>query len=150
MLKTWLLFTSFALAGCNIGSKSDPRICNTPAHQSLEQIAQSGNDLSYGAQANRASDCVARNAYRLAGAPGSIAEIANAAVGGCAESFPGVVSAQLASAAKAGIPFIGTNPITGDTVSPEAQLYEEMRLQALYNVAAARAGHCDVERSIGG
>jgi len=112
---------------------------------SLEQMAEAGKDMSYGAQANRVSECIERMAYRLAGAPGSNSEVADAVMGGCTDLFRGVVAAQIAAAQTGGVPFSATSTANGLDTTAEGALFEDMRRLALFSVTQARAGHCDVE-----
>lgn len=97
------------LAGC--GPKQDERICRTPA----EVIS----DTDW-------KGCVHRLAYRLAGAGGSAKVIAEATVGGCADTV------EMAQA-------------TGEPIAPGAPSVAQLAsTQALFRIMQARAGHCDI------
>lgn len=115
-----LLLVGLALAGCSRNG-GDDRICATaPSFMSI-QAAQ-----------DRASSCVHRWAYRLARAPGSNAEIADAVIIGCEDAI------QVQSARRAAEPSSGTTP-----EAEFAAMHARLRRLAVFHVITARAGNCD-------
>lgn len=115
-----LLLIAVALAGCsrNVG---DDRVC-----------AAAPTIMSRESARDRAGSCVHRWAYRLARAPGTNAEIAEAAVTGCLDAIEVQANRRAAE------------PNSGTTAEAEyAAILARQRRLAVFHVITARAGNCE-------
>ena len=132
--KATLLVLALSLSGCNFIDflQEDNRYCVPPKITALLPQSPTKNSIE---QMILAEDCVHRLAYKLARAPGSNREVADAVIGGCRNVILGEASLRFK-----------------ETFSREANGKDEREVyamlrpsyadQALFVVTSARAGKC--------
>lgn len=120
----------FALAGCQSENRT---VCI--AAPTLEDTLKLGSDSE--AWRQKVDACVARWANRIAAAPGSTREIAQASIGACLDAIESRASVTNRELLKDGV----ASDTYEKTVS---DMQREATQKAMFYVAMNRAGHCTV------
>lgn len=121
MVRTAALFTIVLATGC-AKSKANDAACLTPPN-AME---------SAGTLGEKEEGCLHRWAYRLAGAPGSSKDVADAVAAGCEEPTRNI---WLESSR-------GQDTATQDRMRQDIR--DRALGNALFHVTQARAGNCDI------
>lgn len=119
-----------SLAACS--ARENSTICSTP--EQVGEVLKLPHD--YANQITKVDNCIHRWAFRLAGSPGSINEVAQAAIGACRDTFE--VETTL---------FMTENKMPVDQASIdrwEAKFRNDGMDLARFYVAMARAGNCAI------
>lgn len=121
---------AFSLAACSV--KENSSICSTP--EQLGEVLKLPHDFAN--QIIRVDNCLHRWGFRLAGAPGSINDVAQAALGACRDMF-GTEALLYAKEGKL--------PMDQESLDRwEARFRGEGLDLARFYVAMARAGNCAI------
>lgn len=119
-----------SVAGCS--AREDSAICSTP--EQVGEVLKLPHD--YANQIKKVDNCLHRWAFRLAGSPGSINEVAQATIGACRDMIPIEVSL-----------FMVENKLPSDQASVdhwEAKFRGDALDLARFYVAMSRAGKCAI------
>jgi len=129
-MRRLVILLGLVATGCS-GLAND-KICSTP--EQLSEMLKLPHD--YTNQITKVDNCLHRWAFRLAGAQGSINEVAQAAIGACHDTFE--VEATL---------FVVENKMPTDQATTdhwETKFRDDGLDLARFYVAMARAGRCAI------
>lgn len=127
-----VLLTALTLTAC--GSGQDDKICSTPPKRSTAIGVSTPTSIEQMAVTN---GCIHNWAYRLASAPGSNREIADAVIGGCRDAI--ILESNLAVHEDTG------KKTTQATEAAQFELSRKIYFDsALFHVVQARAGKCNI------
>ena len=127
-----LVFVALALTAC--GSGQNDNICSTPPKRTVEIGSAARTSIE---QMEVTNGCIHNWAYRLAPAPGSSREVAEAVVGGCRDAIIREANLMI-------------KEDTGENADRESEAaqFESIRKtyfdSALFHVVQARAGRCNI------
>ncbi|WP_374528722.1 hypothetical protein [Novosphingobium sp.] len=131
-----LLMLAVPIGGCDLvrSLAEDSRYCVAPKPLELLPNLPAKNAVE---QMILAEDCVHRQSYRLAIAPGSNREIADAAVAACRDTIVGEAALRFKAS-------YGRDANGREEQDLFAYLRPRYADQALFNVTSARAGKCKI------
>lgn len=149
MKRVWVaLALSVALSGCGKINGGNDAICTTPA------IYPVGIDKP---PVERSKWCVHRWAYKLAQSNEPVGVVADAAIGACLDALEAAQIEKRGDQAKTvetlrreygdawAAATLGKDGslFTGEQITLEAKVHEDLRAEALFRVVQARAGKCN-------
>ena len=132
--KALILALGFATAGCDFvdALREGSRYCVAPKPYAVLPTSPTKGSIE---QMILAEDCVHRLSYKLARAPGSNREIADAAVAGCRNVILGEANMRFKASFE-------RDPTRKEEEEVMASLRPNYADQALFKVTSARAGRC--------